>query len=307
MRFTEYYIKEDETSTEIKPITSLSTDVKGEEPEFHNRLKQLLNIKFAEVGKHIRELTRPASKGQRKGLLIFVPGAANKIYQIDDEFVKFIVRDIYDHYRDITRGISWQVHMNWLFGGDIMMELMKELNPTIKHLYNEKERMKKEASDESMKTFDARNKYYIFSLLQLKNPRSFFHPSNPITKPLWEKLQPVLDKIKKEHPRVQEDKILDFLDNNRGYDIYKIKEEVKKTINDFLETLPEYKKLEDEHTKLRDKESELAKQFDAKIQEEVSKVNYPVLKKEIDTMVSKFVQMIANSIVTGTIKENYTI
>ena len=130
MRFDKHYFKEDEESKAI------STDVKPslEHGNIKDKLKEILNVKFSEIGKQIKELTRPASKGKRKGLLIFVPDAARKIYAIEDEFVKYVVRDTYDHYRDITRGVLWQVHMNWLFGSDFVMHIVKQLSSDVNRL-----------------------------------------------------------------------------------------------------------------------------------------------------------------------------
>jgi hypothetical protein len=294
MNFSEFYLKED-AETSIVPLGS--SELKKD--NFEERLHSLLKEKFSIVGKYIKEFTKPASKGQRKGLLIFKPEAASLISQIKDEFVRYIVRDIYDHYRDITRGVLWQMHMNWLFGGDIMMELMKEINPSIKELHDLRKQIRDEAFAERTKSFDARNKYSIYGMVQLNNPRSFFHPNNPETKPLWDKLNPFLDKIKKEHPRVAADKILSFIDNNKGYDIYKIKQEMKKIIQEFLNTIPEYTKLEDAQEKISNKENELIKDIDTKIKQEIEKVNYTTLKKDITAMVNNFVKAISNAIVKG--------
>ena len=296
MNFKEFYLNEQET--ELVPSNNV-TDIKLD--DFNERLKSLLQSKFAQVGKYIKELTRPASKGQRKGLLIFKPEAPRLIDQIDDKFIRFIVRDIYDHYRDITTGTIWQIHTNWLFSGDIIMELMKELNPKIKQLHDEKKKIRDEADKINMSSYDRRSKYDVYDLVKLNNPKSYFHISNPETKPLWDKLTPYLETIKKQHPRIPQGDVLRYVENNRGYDAYKYKEEIRKIIKDFLQTIPEYKQLEDEYDNIRNKEREFVSNIDNKIKEEVTKVNYPELKKQIEAMINNFVKTISSAIVNGTL------
>ena len=100
-------------------------------------LKQILSSKFQYIAAALKNVTKVASKGNRKGLLIFKPTAANDIYNIEDKFVQYIVRSIYDQYKDLIGGVIFRVHMNEIFATDFIKDIFIELSPNIKRLYNE--------------------------------------------------------------------------------------------------------------------------------------------------------------------------
>jgi len=294
MRFKEHYLKEE---NELVPVTNVATDNQSTDAEFMDKLKSLLNNKFALVGKYIKELTKPASKGNRKGLLIFKPEAAREIYQIKDDFVQFIVRDIYDHYRDIVNGVIWQIHMNQMFAGDFVKSLMKELNQTVNELEKEYEELKNFNVHTNPELNELTEKLKKYDKLYRKyDVNNVFNPNNPQSKPYFDAWNIFKTKVKKEHPRVPDDKLFSYI--RKSYDYSR---EYDKLVEDFLNSIPEYVILNNKEKEIRRLGWDNEQKLRDKITEELKKLNYPVIKKQIETMVSKFVETIANSITQGTI------
>lgn len=69
-------------------------------------LKEVLQEKFSLVAIELQKVVKIASKGNRKGKVIFKTDACHLIAQIEDNFVQYIVRSIYDEFRDSVNGTT---------------------------------------------------------------------------------------------------------------------------------------------------------------------------------------------------------
>jgi len=272
-------------------ISKELVDIKSTNLEFVDNLKILLNQKFSEIGKQLKQLLKPASKGKRKDLLIFVPDAARKIYQINDEFTQYIIRSIYDNYNDITNGIIFRMHMNELFASDFITNLTKELNVKIKDLFDKKEQVRTEFKERWSVLCDENEKYSYSKYSRRLSDNVF---NLPISKPFYETIREFKAKVKKEHPRVPDDKVWKYIDNDYSY-----RQERDKIVEEFLNTIPERVDLEKRIAKHFEDERVQTKAISDAIEKEIKELEFDKMKPIIRKMIDQFIAVISYKIVKG--------
>lgn len=285
---------------EVKPIQETGVvpyqlNLEGVDDDFQTKLKEILGTKFAQVAKELKRLLRPASRGDRKGMPIFVSGAAREIADLDDEFVRYIVRSIYDNYSDIKHGVLWRIHLNELFTGDFVKSVIRQLNKNVDDLEIQYEEMKKQHRDNpemsQLHEFE-RNKYN--AIFRKNNPDNVFNSANEQSKPFFEAYRQLKEKVKREHLRVPDEKMYRFIQNDYSY-----RQEFQKLEKDFLNTFPEYVQLEKRKDEIYNEQWSKERKLDEKIKEELNKINYGAIRKPLEKMIMHFTSMIAHSIHSG--------
>lgn len=262
-----------------------------------NSINTILNEKFAEVSKELKAILKVASKGERKGLMIFIPEAARKISHITDDFVRYVVRSIYDNYADAKNGIIWRMHFNELFNGDFIKSIFRQLNEKVDNLENEyKELRESNLNNAELETL-RNTKYHKYDMLYRKNySDNVFNINNEVSKPFFEAYRALKAKVKAEHPRVPDDKINAYIKKT-----YEYNRQFEQITKDFLNTFPEYVSIENRIDAIHKEGWKKEKELSDKIKAELETENYTVIKKCIQKLVDNFCNLISNSIITGTI------
>lgn len=277
-------------------ITPYQVELEGVDDDFQNQLRQILGVKFAQVANELKKVMRPAIRGQRKGLLIFKPHAAREIYDIKDEFIKYVVRSVYDNYADLKNGVFWRIHMNELFSGDFVKSVIRQLNKNVDDLENEYEKLKKTNLDNS-EMQQLREKERKYNLIFRKNnPDNVFNSANEQSKPFYESYRQLKEKVKREHPRVPDDKMYRFIQNDYNY-----RQDFQKIEKEFKNTFPEYVKLESKIQEIYEEGWAEERKLSDKIKEELSKINYESIRKPLEKMIMHFTGTIAKSIYNGSL------
>lgn len=265
-----------------------------EDKDFLYKLKAKITEKFSDVGKNLRSVLKPASKGERKGLLIFVPDAPRKIQSIQDGFTKYIVRAIYDGFSTGTG--KWQawIHMNDLFNSSFIGDIIVEINERLTWLEEQKkimgERQKNERSEHYEKGRAFENNYERKGM----GSKNVFNTEK--AKPFFEAREAFRAKVKKEHPRVPDDKLTKYINENYSY-----RNEYEKLKEDFLMTLPEYVEFKKEKDTMWANHSEEYGLIRKQVEEEKAKFDWDRIRKIIEGMIDIFVKNVANSIIKGEI------
>lgn len=277
-----------EDGNEIDLNKALAT-LGEENNEFTERLKGLLQVKFKAIETALKSILRPALRGPRKGQLIFPSDSANKIYEIKDEFVKYIVRSIYDNDSDMRNGVIWRMHMNELFSGDFIYGLMIQLNEKIKVMQEKIKEVEEFYMNQRTALYDDERK---FEPIYRKNI-----PDNVFNDPESDYLKNVRElkaKVKQAHPRVPDDKLFAYIKNSYDY-----RGELEKIKEDFLMSFPEYVDIKNEKQRLWDDEIKDVKIMKDQIDEELKKVDYENVKKVINAMVQFFIKKISHEIMNN--------
>lgn len=279
-----------EVGDEIDLNKALAT-IGGEDNEFTARLSGLLQGKFKAIETVLKSLLRPALRGPRKGELIFPSDSANKIYAIEDEFVKYVVRAIYDNYSDIRNGYAFRMHVNELFSGDFVYGLMIQLNERIKVMQEKIKEVKEFYMNQRIALQDDERK---FDPIWRKNiPDNVFNdPESDYRKNVRE----LKAKVKQAHPRVPDDKLFAYIKNDYDY-----RKEYDKIKEEFLMSFPEYVDIKNERQRLWDEEMKDVKIMKDQIDEELKKVDYENVKKVINAMVDFFIGKISKEIMNNTL------
>jgi len=279
-----------EVGDEIDLNKALAT-IGGEDNEFKARLSGLLQGKFKAIETVLKSLLRPALRGPRKGELIFPSDSANKIHEIEDKFVKYVVRAIYDNYSDIRNGVIWRIHMNELFSGDFIYGLMIQLNERIKVMQEKIEEVKKFYRDKFSKLMDEERKFD--NVYRKSIPDNVF---NDKESDFWKNVRELKIKVKNEHPRVPDDKLFAYIRNDWNY-----RKEYDKIKEDFLMSFPEYVEIQNEIKKNFDDERSDIKIMQDQIDEELQKVDYKNIKTVINSMLEFFIRKISYKIIDNTL------
>lgn len=271
-------------------MLTLLQDIKNEQ------LVSVLSEKFEDISKVLKSVTKIASKGHRKGLLIFTPEAPSTINALKDKFVKYVTRYIFDEYKDYTGGVLWRMHLNFLFNDDICKEIFARVNPTIDELqkqlvelsiyrYNEVQIV------ETYNTREAKYNYYRRNI----HKNNVFTITNPLSKPFYDAREIMFKRVKEEHPRVPD--VLKYVEKD-----YNLSKEYDKLKEEFLKTFNEYNELNtkiDNHYKLcSDKEKEIR----GKIQQEMDSEGLTQVKKDIVKLVDQYCKIVASKIISGKIE-----
>lgn len=267
-------------------------EIKDIDADFVERLKGLLQGKFSMIGMKLRELLRPASKGSRKGLMIFVPGAANLIGDINDDFVKYIVRSVYDNFNDIVKGVIFRIHFNELFSGDFIMSIMRELNAKVDELTLKKKEIRDRYFREWSKLCSEKDRFDFMIYVRRRVKDNVFNL--PISKPFWDRLDEFKRKIKVEHPRVPDDKMDAYIEKSYSY-----RGEQEKIVKEFLQTIPEYVDLEKRIKEHFDSEGNENRTIQNAINEELKQLEFDKIKPVLVKMIDNFTGIIARSIAVG--------
>ena len=283
-----------EQGQELDLNKALATVNNPKNEEFITKLKNILKEKFKLVETELKTLLRPAARGERKGMLIFPAGSANKIYDIQDEFVKYIVRSIYDNYDDIRKGYLFKIHMNQLFGGDFMMNVVEQINEKVGIMQQKKRELRELYKRYWSVICEEGNKFESHPLYRNKDKNNVFNL--PQGQPFWDALKQFKAKVKQEHPRVPDDKMMRYIDNDYNY-----RKELEDIKENFLKTFPEYIEHKEKVTKHFADEHADTKIMDDQIKEELTSVNYDEIRKTITALIDAFVQHIAVKIIANDI------
>jgi len=265
--------------------------------EDNEQLKGILSIKFSEVAKELQNVMKVASKGSRKGLLIFKQDAPGLIYGIQDKFVQYIVRSIFDNYSDKKNGIIWRMHCNEIFGGDFVKSVFRKLSPALDKLENEYEIMRKNhIHNEELRKLNDINTYNYSYFIMKRYISNVFNPKNEKSKEFYTEYDKLKAKVKREHPRVQDEKMDKYIENNYYYN------QEKQVIEEaFLESLPEYVENKRKINEIYDIQREKERELKGRIDIELEKLDYKSIQASIKKMVEQFIEVVLNSIMSGTI------
>lgn len=260
--------------------------------EKNSKLNILLENKFSLIAKYFIFLLKKASKGKRKGLLIFKPEAPSLINQIDDKFIQYILRSIYDNYNDSINGIIWRIHMNELFNFDFIKGIFCSLNPTIDNLYKEYDKIDNLYKKELIKLHEQSDIYCEY--MTRSSIQNVFRKDNLKSEPFWKEFNKFKESILKNHPRIK--KLKRYIDNDYS---------LRNKFNDIVER---HKKRFPEYIEINNKISEMIKDkmrkeeiINEKIKNEMKKENYILIEKEIKEIVQNFINIITIKIINGSI------
>lgn len=281
-----------EVGDEIDLNKALAT-IGGEDNEFTARLSGLLQGKFKAIETVLKSLLRPALRGPRKGELIFPSDSANKIYAIEDEFVKYVVRAIYDNYSDIRNGVMWRMHYNYhkMFSGDFVYGLMTQLNEKIQAMQEKIDEVKDFYKKQRYALQDDEHKFSTYYRRSIAD-----NVFNDKESDYWKNVRELKAKVKREHPRVPDDKLSAYISKTYSYN-----QEANQIKDDFLKSFPEYVDIQNERQKLWDDESRDVKIMKDQINEELKKVDYENVKKVINAMIRFFIEEISKKIINNTL------
>jgi len=261
--------------------------------DFTDRLRGLLQVKFKEIESVLKSLLRPAIKGPRKGQLIFPSDSANKIYDIKDEFIQYVVRAIYDNYSDIRNGVMWRMHYNYhkMFSGDFVYGLMTQLNEKIQAMQEKIDEVKDFYKKQRYALQDDEHKFSTYYRRSIAD-----NVFNDKESDYWKNVRELKAKVKREHPRVPDDKLSAYISKTYSYN-----QEANQIKDDFLKSFPEYVDIQNERQKLWDDESRDVKIMKDQINEELKKVDYENVKKVINAMIRFFIEEISKKIINNTL------
>jgi hypothetical protein len=268
------------------------------EVEDNTEIKEILQEKFTEVAKELQNVMKIASKGERKGKLIFKPDAASSIYNIKDKFIQYVVRSIYDNYSDIRNGILWRMHCNEMFNHDFIKVIFRKLNPFIDQLETEYTNMRENhiSNSELSGLNDLIHKKYEFFLSERRN-QNVFNASNPFSVPFFEKYNAFKKQVKTMHPRVPDEKMDAYIEKD-----YTFRQEKAKIEKEHVQTFTEYNeaknRIEEIYNIQRNNETVLSE----RMKEEYAKMDYKKIAGALQKMIDQFINVIVNSIMNGSIK-----
>lgn len=260
------------------------------------KINVVLQSKFSLVSSSLKSVLKIASKGPRKGKLIFTQDAPNKIHAIDDTFVRFVVRSIYDNYSDAKNGVIWRIHMNELFSGDFIKGIMFQLYPEINELNNKLEAMKKENSENQEKKELYNIKWNKFDKIYSRNLENVFNPNNEQSKPFYTAYNALKAKVKAEHPRVPDDKMYAYIEKT-----YEYRNQFDTIVKEFLNSIPEYVSVTNKLNALTDEHWKNESDLSDLINEKLKALDYTNIRKNIEKVVNNFCTLISNSLIAGTI------
>jgi len=268
------------------------------EIEENEELKDILSIKFAEVAKELKNVMKIASKGQRKGLLIFKTDAAKLIYAIEDKFVQYIVRSIFDSYTDIRNGMLWRMHINEMFNMDFVKSIFRKLSPLVDSLETQYKAMRDEHIHNTRISSinDILHKKYDFFLSE-RRINNVFNIENCLSAPFYVKYNALKAKVKAEHSRVPDDKMDAYIEKDYFY-----RQERETIEKEHSESFQEYNDLKVARDDIYETQRIKERDLKAKIDIELESLNYNKIKRALQGMVDNFVKVIVNSITNGTIK-----
>jgi hypothetical protein len=265
--------------------------------EENEQLKGILKVKFSEVAKELHNVMKVASKGQRKGLIIFKQDAPALIYAIEDKFVQYIVRSIFDNYSDKKNGIIWRMHCNEMFNADFVKSVFRKLSHEVDMLENEYEEMrKKHLHNEELSRLNNINtcNYSFFMLKRYKS--NVFNLNNEKSPAFYDAYNALKSKVKKEHSRVPDDKMDAYIEKDYFY-----REEKENIEKAFLNSIPEYVTMKARISEIYDLQHKEEKELRERINIELEKLDYKAIQAGIKKMVEQFIEVVLNSIMTGTI------
>lgn len=260
-------------------------------PEVSDDIKIILNEKFSCVAEELTKVMKPASKGARKGKLIFKPDAARCIYTIEDKFVQYIVRAIYDHFQDCRNG-TFHIHCNELFNGDFIKVIFRKLNSFIDKLETERENMReKHLHNEELSNIHntIHQKYELF--LSERRPLNVFNLSNEASKPFHHKYNELKRNVKALHPRVPDDKMDAYIEKD-----YAFRQERTKLEKEHVSTFSEYIQLENRKNEIYDIQRNNETVLDARLKEEYAKMDYKKISGSMQKMIDQFIGIIVNTL-----------
>lgn len=257
--------------------------------ELDNDIKVILNEKFSIISEELKKIMHPASKGDRKGFLIFNTDAARYIYTIQDKFIQYIVRAIYDNFNDTKNG-TFHIHCNELFNGDFVKVIFRKLNPDIDKLEVAREKMRNEhIHNQELSTIHntIHQKYELF--LSERRPFNVFNINNEASKAFYLKYNELKNNVLKLHPRVRElDK---YIEND-----YTLRQERTKLEKEHVSSFPEYNQLESRKNEIYDIQRNNEKVLDSKLKEEYAKMDFSKINKSMQKMVDQFIGIVVNTL-----------
>lgn len=253
-------------------------------------IKTILTEKFSIIAAELQKVMKIASKGERKGKLIFKPEASRLIYSIDDKFVQYVVRAIYDHFNDIRNG-TYHMHCNELFNGDFVKVVFRKLNSFIDKLETEYTRMREDHlhNTELSTIHDTLHKKYELFLSERRN-LNVFNTSNPFSKPFFDKYNQLKKNVKFLHPRVPDDKMDAYIEKDYSFRIERTKLE-----NEHLKTFQEYNNLVSRRDEIYEIQRNNENVLSIKMKEEYAKMDYSKISRAIQKMVDQFIGVVVNT------------
>lgn len=262
----------------------------------NENLISILKIKFVEISNILKECLKVASKGNRKDLLIFKPESCHIINKIEDKFVKYIVRSIYDNYKDIVNS-CYHMHMNELFCNGVLESIFHEINPKLKDLHLQIESLNKNyySNPEVHNLHRIESGNYKF-YMKKHYTSNVFNPKNPLSSTFYVEYNKFLDRIKTKHKRVQIDKLDSFIDKH--YDYSKEKDLI---CENFVKTIPEYMNIQNRLNEIRTLHNQQEKELKAKYDSELSGMDFKKYNKPLSKLIDQFTSIITNSIINGAI------
>jgi hypothetical protein len=259
----------------------------------NKKLNDLLQEKFVEISIELKKILKTASKGERKGLLIFTTEAPKIIYQIEDRFVQYIIRSIFDNYSDFRNGVLFRMHCNEIFSLGYIQTLFTKLNSNIAAMEKEKESLNDKYNTSNFQEI----KRLKFSRYYSRNPENVFNKLNPVSEAFYKAFKALKEQVKKDHPRVPDDKLSKYIQNN--YDYRKLYEDIEKN---YLSSFPEYITLENEIDLIYNNKIKEEREINGKIKIELETMDYTAIKKELERLIQLFINTITTNIINGILK-----
>lgn len=258
----------------------------------NDRLAMILQEKFALVATQLQPLLKRATKGNRKDKLIFRPEAANITWQIEDKFIQYIVRAIYDNYNDQIKKRSWVIRCNEWFNGSFVIGIFRQLDPITDDLYKQLEAANKLNKEEINRLRIKEDLYTDYCWK--RNLDNVFRKDNPDGIPFWNDYYSFKKRVMSEHPRIQ--KFKKYVDEH-----YNLKQEYDRIVKDHQERFPEYKAIREQLSILNQEQWDKTGEVREKIQQHMKEESYTIIEKQLKSMVKEFIQLITNSIINNTI------
>lgn len=258
----------------------------------NDRLAVILQEKFSLVAAQLQPLLKRATKGNRKDKLIFRPEAANLTWKIEDKFIQYVVRAIYDNYNDQIKKVRWIMHCNEWLKGSFIRGIFCKLDPTIDNLYHQLEAAEKLHSGEIHSLHD-QEEIYDPSYWK-RSKENVFRRDNPKSEPFWDEYHTFKEKVMTEHPRIQ--RFRKYVDDH-----YNLRQEYERIVKDHQERFPEHKNIQDKKSELYQEQWDKTGRVKIEIEKHMMNENYTMIEKQLKIMVNDFIQLIANSIINDTI------
>ena len=261
-------------------------------------LKEILQDKFSSVAVELQKVVKIASKGNRKGMVIFKPKPDRLIATIEDKFVQYIVRSIYDEFRDSVNGTRHFFHFNEMFNGDFVKYVFRKMNTFIDQLEVEYKAMReKHIHNEELSALNSliHEKYQIF--LSSRRNQNVFNASNPYSAPYFTKYNALKASVKALHPRVQDDKMDAYIDND-----YTFRQEKAKIEKEHCETFTEYNETKARINEIYDIQHHNENVLRERLESEYKAMDYKKISGALRKMVDHFVSVVVTSLLQGTMK-----